>query len=113
MGRAELERAAPVLSFADRGFGERNLANTFLRLDGSFKEESLGWFDIVEVEEERQSACWLRVALASLSHATDLGSTHVRLQTPSATRPSPALSPPALYQQEFLFSQAESPPRSH
>ena len=59
MGRAEPKRAAPLLSFADRGFGERNLANTSLRLDSGFNEESLGWFDIVdemEVEKENEVA---------------------------------------------------------
>ena len=30
-GGEELERAAPVLLFADRDFGGRNLANTVLR----------------------------------------------------------------------------------
>ena len=55
MGSAELERVAPVLSFSDRGFGERNLANTFLRLDSGFNEASLGWFDIVdEMEVEKE-----------------------------------------------------------
>lgn len=61
MGGAELERAAPVLSLADRGFGERNLANTFLRLDSGFNEESLGWFDIVdemEVGKEDEACCF-------------------------------------------------------
>ena len=43
MGGRELERV--VLSFADRGIGDRNLA-TLLRLDSGFNEESLGWFDI-------------------------------------------------------------------
>ena len=48
MSGTELERAAPVLLFADRGFGERNLVNTFLKLGSAFNEESLGWFDIVD-----------------------------------------------------------------
>ena len=59
MGEAELEQAAPVLLFTDRGFRQRNLANTFLRLDSGFNEGSLGWFDIVdkmEVEKEDESA---------------------------------------------------------
>ena len=56
--RAELEGAAPVLSFRDRGFSERNLANASdSRLDS---EESLGWFDILdkmEVEKEDEACC--------------------------------------------------------
>ena len=59
MGGAELEWAAPVLSFADRCFGKCNLANTLLRLES---EESLGWFDIVdemEVEKEDEICCSL------------------------------------------------------
>jgi len=67
MGGAELERAAPTLSFADRGLGERNL--TFLRLDSGFNEESLDWFDIVdemEVEMEDE-ACCLRCGVGSNS----------------------------------------------
>ena len=68
MGGAELEEAAPVLSFADRGFGERNLANTFLRLDSGFNEESLGWFDIVDMEVEKEGEVLVvyGVALESL-----------------------------------------------
>ena len=61
-GRAELEQAVPVLLFTDRGFGQRNLVNTFLRLDSGFNEESLGWFDIIdemEVEKEDESTCCL------------------------------------------------------
>lgn len=46
MGGAELEQAAPVLSFADRGIGECNFA--FLRLDSWFNEESFRLFDIVD-----------------------------------------------------------------
>jgi hypothetical protein len=60
MGGKELEPAAPVLSFVDRGFGERNLANTFLRLNSGFNEETLGWFDIIaemEVEKEDEACC--------------------------------------------------------
>ena len=61
MGGAEPKRAAPLLSSADRGFGERNLANTFLRVGSGFNEESLGWFDIVdvmEVEKEDETCCF-------------------------------------------------------
>ena len=54
MGRAKLEQAAPALSFADRGFGERDLA-TFLRLGSGFNEESLDWFDKVdEIEVQKE-----------------------------------------------------------
>ena len=45
VGGRELERA--VLSFADRGIGDRKLA-TLLKLDSGFNEESLGWFDIID-----------------------------------------------------------------
>ena len=58
IGGAELERAAPVLSFAYRGLGKRNL--TFLRLDSGFNKESSGWFDIVdemEVEKKDETCC--------------------------------------------------------
>ena len=51
MGRPELEWAAPVLSFADRGIGERNIA-ALLSIDSGSNEESLGWFDIVDGEME-------------------------------------------------------------
>ena len=61
MSGAEAKRAAPLLSFADRGFGERNLANTSLRLDSGFNEESLGWFDIVD--ERRKTKLGYCVAL--------------------------------------------------
>ena len=58
IARAELEGAAPVLSFRDRGFSERNLANASdSRLDS---EEFLGWFDILdkmEVEKEDEACC--------------------------------------------------------
>ena len=62
VGGRELEQA--VLSFADRGIGDRNLA-TLLRLDSGFNEESLGWFDIIDRRrdgswEGRWSACCLR-----------------------------------------------------
>ena len=49
IGGAELERAAPVLSFAYRGLGKRNL--TVLRLDSGFNKGSSGWFDIVDEME--------------------------------------------------------------
>ena len=49
IGGAELERAAPVLSFAYRGLGKRNF--TFLILDSGFNKESSGWFDIVDEME--------------------------------------------------------------
>ena len=45
MGGQELERA--VLSFADRGIGDRNLA-TLLRVDSGFDEESLRWIEIID-----------------------------------------------------------------
>ena len=51
MGRPGLEWAAPVLSFADRGIGERNIA-ALLSIDSGSNEESLGWFDIVDGEME-------------------------------------------------------------
>ena len=54
---AELEQAAPVLSFGDRGIGKRNLA--FLRLDSRFNEESFRLFDIVD-EMEVDKGCCLR-----------------------------------------------------
>ena len=54
MGGAKLEQAAPALSFADRGFGERDLA-TFLRLGSGFNEEPLDWFDRVdEIEVQKE-----------------------------------------------------------
>ena len=57
MSGAELERAAPVLPFADRGFGERNLVNTFLKPGSAFNaKESLGWFDIVD-EKKVEKGC--------------------------------------------------------
>ena len=62
MGGAELKWAAPVLSFADRCFGKCNLANTLLRLESGFNEESLDWSDIVdkmEVEKEDKICCSL------------------------------------------------------
>ena len=65
MGGPEREWAAPVLSFADRGIGERNIA-TSLRLDSGSSEESLGWFDIVdemEVEKEGEALVVYGVAL--------------------------------------------------
>ena len=49
IGGAELERAVPVLSFAYRGLGERNL--TLSRVDSGFNKESSGWFDIVDEME--------------------------------------------------------------
>ena len=62
MRGAELERAAPVLSFADRGPGGHNL--TLLRLDSGFNEESLGCFDIVdEMEVEKEDEACLRCTL--------------------------------------------------
>ena len=65
MGTPGLEWGAPVLSFVDRGIGERNIA-TSLRLDSSSNEESLGWFDIVdemEVEKEGEALVVYGVAL--------------------------------------------------
>ena len=65
MGRPELEWAAPVLSFGDRGIGERNIA-TLLRIDSGSNEESLGCFDIVdemEVEKEGEALLVYGVAL--------------------------------------------------
>ena len=52
---AELEQAAPVLSFGDPGIGERNLA--FLRLDSRVNEESFRLFDIVEEMEVDEDCC--------------------------------------------------------
>ena len=75
MGRAELERAAPVLSLADRGFGECNLA-TFLGLDSDSSEESLGRFDIVdemEVEKEDEACClWCGFGITSKQKPTSV-----------------------------------------
>ena len=45
VGGRELERV--VLSFADGGIGDSNLA-TLLRLDSGFNEESLCLFDIID-----------------------------------------------------------------
>ena len=111
-GGAELERAALVLSFADRGFGERNLANTFLSQDSWFNEESLGWFDIVdemEVETNGDEACCLPCGFRTTSKQKSCVSspTHTVYvhsmilinevnEHPNANRPRPALSPPVL-----------------
>ena len=75
MGRPELEQAAPVLSFMDRGIGECNIA-TLLRLDSSSNEESLGWFDIInemEVEKEGEALVYgVALDLHLKSHVSPL-----------------------------------------
>ena len=122
MGGAELDQAAPVLSFADRGLGERNL--TSLRLDSGFNEESLGWFDIadeMEVEKEEAALVVYGVALELLpnkSHVSPHPCKQHCTQTlwhnpnehPNATRPRPALSFLALYQLKFRMSRRPRPP---
>ena len=74
---AELEQAAPVLSFGDRGIGKRNLA--FLRLDSQFNEESFHLFDIVD-EMEVDKGCCLQCGFGFTFEQKSCVSTLSRLQ---------------------------------